>query len=127
MIESGMSLSHMKTDVTIVSHGRVSLDSVPHDCQRCASGKGTVLEGRGHGAGVGVTVFGAFGLRAVAERSYNALRGSVLVVANSRNNSVYKLRSSARRHTHAPQPALNLRSRPGYRPYVASTDTVLAT
>lgn len=57
---------------------------------------------------------------------YNALRGSVLVVANSRNNSVYKLRSSARRHTHAPQPALNLRSRPGYRPYVASTDTVLA-
>lgn len=39
MIESGMSLSHMKTDVTIVSHGRVSLDSVPHDCQRCASGK----------------------------------------------------------------------------------------
>jgi len=56
MIESGMSLSHMKTNVTIVSHGRVSLDSVPHDCQRCASGKRVRCwrawrhAGMGHGA-----------------------------------------------------------------------------
>ena len=34
MIESGMSLSHMKTDVTIVSHGRVVTRLGP-DCQRC--------------------------------------------------------------------------------------------
>jgi hypothetical protein len=36
MIESGMSLSHMKTNVTIVSHGRVSLVTrLGPDCQRC--------------------------------------------------------------------------------------------
>ena len=34
MIESGMSLSHMKTNVTIVSHGRVVTRLGP-DCQRC--------------------------------------------------------------------------------------------
>ena len=36
MIESGMSLSHMKTNVTIVSHGRVSLVTrLGPYCQRC--------------------------------------------------------------------------------------------
>ena len=103
MIESGMSLSHMKTNVTIVSHGRVSLVTrLGPDCQRC----------KWHGYR---TVFGArirmWVCAAVAV--LRSLRGSVLVVANFRNNSVYVLRSSARRHTHAPQPALNLRSRRG--------------
>ena len=44
MIESGMSLSHMKTNVTIVSHGRVSLVTrLGPYCQRCNGGTGTVF------------------------------------------------------------------------------------
>ena len=50
MIESGMSLSHMKTNVTIVSHGRVSLVTrLGPYCQRCKwHGYGVVGRMRDH-------------------------------------------------------------------------------
>jgi hypothetical protein len=50
MIESGMSLSHMKTNVTIVSHGRVSLVTrLGPYCQRCKWHGGTVFGRMGVG------------------------------------------------------------------------------
>ncbi len=124
MIESGMSLLHMKTDVTIVSHGRVSLDSVPHDCQRCASGKGTVLEGRGHGAGVGES---RDGVRAAAVAEL--LQRSTGFGSCSREFSQQqRVHASKLRSTTYTRPAARTQSEvaSGYRQYVASNDTVLA-
>lgn len=65
MIESGMSLSHMKTNVTIVSHGRVSLVTrLGPDCQRCKwHGYRTVFGTREHGGVCGCSYYARYGVR----------------------------------------------------------------
>lgn len=64
MIESGMSLSHMKTNVTIVSHGRVSLVTRLVPTASAASGTGTVFwRMPGVCAAVATTNYARYGVR----------------------------------------------------------------
>ena len=63
MIESGMSLSHMKTNVTIVSHGRVSLVTrLGPYCQRC-KWHGYGVRAHGMGGACGCSYYARYGVR----------------------------------------------------------------
>ena len=107
MIESGMSLSHMKTNVTIVSHGRVSLVTrLGPYCQRC----------KWHGYGVRVHL----GVCAAVATTLATGFGS----CSREFSQQQRVQASKLRSTTYTRPAARTQSEvaSGYRPYVASTD-----
>jgi hypothetical protein len=109
MIESGMSLSHMKTNVTIVSHGRVSLVTRLVPTASAASGTGTVF---------GRMAMGVCGCTASTTLATGF--GS----CSREFSQQQRVQASKLRSTTYTRPAARTQSEvaSGYRPYVASTD-----